>query len=104
MEHVTDKTLDISQYCDFDFYDLVCYHPGIHPKFNDENRALGQWIGVYHRIGSDMCYWILIKSGIVIADTTVQHVRRYDMFDSETVSQVEKFNTYINEQLDDTIF
>ena len=41
MEHVNGKTLDISKYCGFDFYDLVWYHPGLHPKFNDENRALG---------------------------------------------------------------
>ena len=51
-----------------------------------------------------MCYLILIKSGIVIANKTVQHVTRYDMLDSETAAQVEDFNTDINEKLDDTIF
>ena len=56
MEHVTGKTPDISKYFDFDFYDLVWYHPGLHPEFNDENRTLGQWLGVSYNIGSDMCY------------------------------------------------
>ena len=28
IETVTGKTPDISEYCDFDFYDLVWYHPG----------------------------------------------------------------------------
>ena len=59
MEHVTSKTSDISKYCDFDFYDLVWYHPGLHPNFNDKNRTLGRCLGVYHRIRSDMCYCIL---------------------------------------------
>ena len=67
MEHVTGKTPEISEYCDFYFYDLVWYHPGFHPNFNDKNGTLGQWLGVYHRIGSYMCYWILKKSGTVVS-------------------------------------
>ena len=39
MDHVTGKTPDISEYCDFDICDLVWYHPGIHTNFNDDNRA-----------------------------------------------------------------
>ena len=104
MGHITGKTLDISKYCDFDFYDLVWYHPGLHPNFNDEDRTLGRWIGVSRRIGSDMCYRILKKSGTVIAETTVQHVTRDDMLDAETSAQVENFNTAINDQLDNTDF
>ena len=71
LESVTGKTLDISEYCDFDFYDLVWYFPDVHPSISQENRALGRWLGVSHRIGSDMCYWILTKNGNVVADTTV---------------------------------
>ena len=40
----------------------------------------------------------------MIADTTVQHVTRDDMRDAKTVAQIEKFNTAINERLDDTNF
>ena len=61
MENVNGKTLDISEYCDFDFYNLVWYHLGLHPNFNGENRTLGQWLDVSHGIGSDMCYWILTR-------------------------------------------
>ena len=86
MDHVTGKISDISEYCDFYFYDLVWYHPGIHPKFNDENRTLGRWVGLSHRIGSDMCNWILKKSCTVISETTVQYVTRYDMLDAENVA------------------
>ena len=43
-EHVTGKTPDISEYCDFYFYDLVWYHPGLHPIFNDK---VGPWADGY---------------------------------------------------------
>ena len=82
MEHVTIRTPYISEYCDFYFYDLVWYHPGLHPNFNDENRNLGRWLGVSHRIGSDICYLILTKSGTVIEETTIQHVTRDNMIDA----------------------
>ena len=102
LDHVTANTPYISEYYDFDFYDLVWYHPGLHPNFNDENRTLGRWLGFFHRIGSDMCYLIPTKAGTVIEETTVQHVTRDDMIDSQIVAQVENINTDINERLDDT--
>jgi len=104
MEHVTGKTHAISEFCDFNFYDLVWYHPGLYPNFNDENRALGRWLGVSNRIGSDMCYWILTKSGTVIAETTVQHVTRDDMLDATIAEQVATFNSAVIERLDDANF
>ena len=55
------RTPDISELCDFDFWDLVWYHTGKHPSVSAENRALGQWAGDSHQIGSDLldhaCLW-----------------------------------------------
>ena len=51
-----------------------------------------------------MRYWVLTKSGTVIAETTVQHVTIDDMLDSDISAQVENFNTNINERLDDKKF
>ena len=42
----------------------------------DDNVTLGRWLGISHKIGSDMCYWVLIVSGDVIARTTVKSVTR----------------------------
>ena len=103
-EEVTGKTPDISEYCDFDFYDLVWYHSGVHPSISDDNREMGRRLGVSHRIGSDMCYWVITESGKVIAETTVQHVTRDDLLDPEIVSQVEKFTTNLDKRLDDENF
>ena len=49
-----------------------------------------------------MRYWVLTKSGTVIAETTVQHVTRYYMIDDNTSARVENFNTDLNERLDKT--
>ncbi|KAL7490363.1 hypothetical protein ACHAWX_000245 [Stephanocyclus meneghinianus] len=48
-----------------------------------------------HRVGSDMCYWLALANGSVIAETTVQHVTR---------DEVETFNRHMTERLDDTNF
>ena len=102
MDHVTVKTPYISEYCDFDFYDFVWYHPGLNNNFKDEIRNLGRWLGVSHRIGNVICDLILTKSGKVIEETNIQHDTGDDMIDIYTVAQVENINTDINERLDDT--
>ena len=104
MEEVTGKTPDISEYCDFDFYDLVWYFPGVHPSISQDNRALGRWAGVSHRIGSDMCYWIITSDGIPISESTVQHVTRDDMLEPEIMNQIEEFNETLTTRLDDSKF
>jgi hypothetical protein len=104
MEEVTGKIPHISEYCDFDFYDLVWYFPGVHPSISQDNRALGRWVGVSHRIGSDMCYWIITSDGIPISESTVQHVTRDDMLEPEIMNQIEEFNEALTTRLDDSNF
>ena len=103
-EELVGSTPDISEYLDFNFYDLVWYFREKHPSISDDNKALGRWLGVSHRVGSDMCYWILQENGQVIAETTVQHVTTADLRDPNIKSRVEEFNTNVNERLDDTNF
>ncbi len=40
----------------------------------DEQAKIGRWLGIAHRVGSDMTYWILTKSGKLIARSTKQHI------------------------------
>ncbi|MHA7927758.1 MAG: hypothetical protein ACX936_21375, partial [Marinobacter sp.] len=100
-EEVTGDTPDISEYCDFDFYDLVWYFDRRHPGVAEEDRKIGRWLGISHRVGSSMCYWILTRAGRVIARTTVQHVTREEYLDGDTSTSIEEFNTAINERLAD---
>jgi hypothetical protein len=63
LEIITGDTPDISEYVDFDFYDWVLFR---------SNAGLGEveiarWIGVSHRVGRLMSYWLLPESGIPIS-------------------------------------
>ncbi len=63
LQEVTGETVDISEYLDFSFYDHVWYK---------ENAGLGvtligRWLGVSHRVGGLMSYWILTQKGTVIS-------------------------------------
>ena len=70
LEIITGDTPDISEYIDFDFYDWVLYR---------SNAGLGEvevarWLGVSHRVGRLMSYWLLPESGIPVSATTVQRM------------------------------
>ena len=103
-EEVTGRTPDISEYLDFDFWDLVWYWDTAHPNIDQDDRKLGRWAGVSHRVGSDMCYWIALANGHIIAETTVQHVTRDELNDPEIKSQIEQFDRQMLERMDDTNF
>jgi hypothetical protein len=103
-EVVTGRTPDISEYCDFAFWDLVWYHTRTAANMGKTSRALGRWSGVSHRVGSDMCYWVMPVSGQMISETTVQHVTRYDLESADIAAAVEEFNGALTTRLDDTNF
>jgi len=88
-EVITGDTPDISEWVDFSFYDWVWYW---HSPNSEDNPRLGRWIGVSHRVGSTLCYWILPASGRVLARTTVQHVTLDDMASDEFKRKVEEYN------------
>ena len=61
LSQLQGDTVDISEYLDFGFYDRVWYFPnaGLGP------RLPGRWLGVSHRVGLMMTYWILNEKGSV---------------------------------------
>lgn len=103
-EKLTGETPDISEYCDFDFWDLVWCFQKKHPGVGEADRHLGRWAGISHRVGSDMCYWIIPVSGTPISRTTVQHVTLEDMRNPEIKKQIDEFDRKLNERMDDTNF
>ena len=68
IEIITGDTPDISEYLDFGLYDWVLY------KSNSGygETQLGRMLGVSHRVGPMMSYWILPISCHVVSCTTVQ--------------------------------
>jgi hypothetical protein len=54
IEIITGDTPDISEYLDFDFYDWVVFRTNA----GLGEAELGKWLGVSHRVGRLMSYWI----------------------------------------------
>jgi hypothetical protein len=73
-------------------------------EMDDTGRKLARWLGVAHRVGSDLCYWLLLPSGKVIARTTVQHVTREDLLNEDLRRQVEALDRNVDERLNDQGF
>ena len=67
LENITSETEDISDYLDFGFYDQVWFHENA----GLGERGIGRWLGVLHRSGGAISYWILKSNGYVVSQTTV---------------------------------
>jgi hypothetical protein len=87
---------------DFEFYNIVWYWDG--PNRTDKNRKLGRWLGIAHRIGSNMCFWVLNNEGNSLACTTVQHVTLLEQQNIDIQNKINEFTTKLVQQLDDTNF
>ena len=88
LEIITGKTPDISEYLDFEFYDWVLLR---------SNAGLGEvelarWLGVSHKVGRMMSYWILPQSGIPISATTVQRMTIDERNTDEMKSRMAMYN------------
>lgn len=103
-EIVTDQTPDISEYLDFDFYDLVWYWRSAHPSLSEHDRELARWMGVAHRVGSDMCYWLMPVSGVPVVNMTAQHVTAEDLRNPDIKARVDDFDMRLDRWMDDTNF
>jgi hypothetical protein len=90
LEDVRGKTVDISEYLDFGFYDHVSYK---------ENAGLGmtairRWLGVLHRVGGLMSYWVLTQTaGTVVSRTTVQRITSLEKETDKVKESIKEFDT-----------
>lgn len=95
IEMITGETPDISEYTDFGIYDWVTYrtNAGMGPV------SLGRWLGVSHKIGQLMSFWILTISGHVISCTTVQRLTNDEKLTDEWKERTCQFDKQIKERL-----
>lgn len=75
MDRLTGDTNDISEWIEFEFYDLCHYWDN---QTDSREPNIGIWLGVVHRVGSALCYWILTNKGNVISRTTVQNLTKVE--------------------------
>ena len=47
-------------------------------------------------ISGDMCYWLMLVSGVPVVNMTVQHVMAEDLHNADIQVQVEDFNKRLN--------
>ena len=97
LEQLTGETPDISEYLDFSFYDWVWYKDNAGVGDN----MFGRWLGVSHRVGNLMSYWILTTNGRVISRTTVQRVTNLESTTTEVKQRIQEFDERIAELLKD---
>ena len=81
---------------DFTFYDWVTYraNAGLGELY------IGRWLGVSHKVGHAMSYWILPFSGMVISCTTVQRLTHSEKATDERKSRISDYDTNISERPD----
>ena len=79
LEKVAGETEDILDYFDLGFYDRVLFHENV----GLGERGLGRWLGVSHRSGGAMSYWISKANGYVVSLTTVQRITNLESEISE---------------------
>ena len=91
IEVLTGETPDISEWLDFEFYDLCWYWDSL-----EGQRKIGRWLGVSHRVGSAMCYWVLNDAGNVLARTTVQHVLQSECNQEDIQEQIRSYHDSIH--------
>ena len=104
-EQVSGKTPDISEWLDFELYDLVWWWDQPNkPNINDEMKWLGRWLGVSHHVGSDFCYWIVTDSGQVVSKMSVEYVTHEDYLSEDMKTRDKDFEKKLGESLDDSNF
>ena len=91
LEIITGETPDISEYLDFGFYDWVFFkeNAGMGPV------ALGRFLGVSHRVGNMMSFWILNVTGRVMSRTTVQRITNLELQEEGQISRCKAFDQAI---------
>jgi len=94
-EVVMGHTPDISSLAEFDFYEPVWYYES--NNFPEPKRLISRWLGEANNIGQAMCYFILPKSGIPIARSTVQAISEADKMKDEVKSELKAFDIAITE-------
>ena len=94
---ITGETVDLSEYLDFGFYDWVYYRSGGGIGHNH----LGRWLGVAHRIGNIMSYFVIDKRGEIYCTSTVGGVPNLDLQKPEMVKLTQEFDTALALRLND---
>jgi Reverse transcriptase (RNA-dependent DNA polymerase) len=97
LELISGETPDISEWIDFAFYDWCWY--GDNAGLSEVK--LGRWLGVSHRVGPAMSFWILTRSGHVVSRTTAQRVTNLEMKTQDNQQMIRQYDQDMQRRLND---
>ena len=101
LEILTWDTIDIYEWIEFEFYDLVWFWNN---QSDDTKLMLGRWLGVSYRVGRDLCYWILSEKGTFLSRTIVQHLTAEEPRDCDVQERICDYNGYLEDALERKYF
>ena len=96
LEVLTGDTTDISEWIEFEFYDLVYFWDD---RDKEHKPSIGRWLGVSHHVGSALCYWILTEKATIISRTTVQHLTEDEALSHDVQQRIKAFHTSLDKYL-----
>jgi hypothetical protein len=96
-EIVTGETPDISEYTAFHWYQLIWYIDNA--SFPESRKELGRWLGVSHRVGQAMCFWILTGNGTIVSRSSVQALSKDELCIDSIQNQIQTFDQAINAKI-----
>ena len=99
-EIIFGNTPDISEYVEFEFYDY-CWYWDTPQSYPHEKKSLGRWLGVAHRVGQSMVYYIMNSNGKVITRSTVSRLEPSDYDVDEYKIRINKLNKTIEDSIGD---
>ena len=99
-EIVFGFTPDISEYVEFEFYDY-CWYWDTPQSYPHEKKQIGRWLGIAHRVGQSMVYYIMNANGSVIARSTVIPLDPSDHDVIENKHRMREIDATITERIGD---
>ena len=91
IEKITGETPDISKWVDFEFYQIVRYWD----QANKEGK-IGRWLGVSHRVGSRLAYWVINEKGNIFSQTTMQHLTDTEILNQVTQEEISAYEDFLS--------
>jgi hypothetical protein len=98
-EIVTGDTSDISEFLAFTWYQPVWYLDTA--SYPEEKKKIGRWLGVSHRVGQAMCFWVLTENANAISHTSVQAMSKDELNTDAIKSLLQTFDHTINDKIGD---
>jgi hypothetical protein len=94
----TGQTPDISEYTEFGFFEMLWYYDEM-AVFPEDRRKLSRWLGVAHRIGQALCYYLLNQNAQIIVRSTVQRISQDELQTQVNITATKEFNDEIERRI-----